>query len=98
MARFRPGARLIGLSPDLAMVRTMALSWGVEPLQVATYDSTDDMAASAVETALDAQKISHGDTVLILAGTASSTQHVDPLLSPDPVVAATDVLRIVSVA
>ena len=98
MARFRPGARMIGLSPDLAMVRTMALSWGVEPLQVATYDSTDEMAASAIETALEAQKISHGDTVLILAGTASSAQQAEPLLVADPVGAATDVLRIVSVA
>jgi pyruvate kinase len=98
MARFRPGARLIGLSPDLAMVRTMALSWGVEPLQVATYGSTDAMAASAVETALAAQKISRGDTVLILAGTASSAQQADLLLTADPLGAATDVLRIVSVA
>lgn len=97
MARFRPGARLIGLSPDLAMVRTMALSWGVEPLQVGTYESTDEMVESAVETALDAHKISSGDIVLILAGAASNAQFVDPSLAPDPVGAATDVLRIVYV-
>ena len=97
MARFRPGARLIGLSPDLSTVRTMALSWGVEPLQVGTYDSTDEMVSSAVDTALDAKKIARGDVVLILAGTASSAQSADPSLSPDPVGAATDVLRIVYV-
>ena len=34
MARFRPAARLIGLSPDPATVRALALSWGVESLQV----------------------------------------------------------------
>lgn len=97
MARFRPGARMLGLSPDLAMVRTMALSWGVEPLQVGTYDSTDEMVSSAVETALNANKISHGDTVLILAGTASNVEYSDPSSAPDPVAAATDVLRIVYV-
>lgn len=97
MARFRPGARLIGLSPDLSMVRTMALSWGVEPLQVGTYDSTDEMVESAVAAALEAQKISRGDIVLILAGAASNAQYADPASSPDPVGAATDVLRIVYV-
>jgi len=97
IARFRPAARLIGLSPDLSMVRTMALSWGVEPLQVGTYDSTDEMVDSAVKTALDAKKIVRGDIVLILAGTASNAQTADPSLSPDPVGAATDVLRIVCV-
>ena len=97
MARFRPGARMIGLSPDLAMVRTMAMSWGVEPLQVGTYDSTDEMVTSAVETALAVQKISRGDTVLILAGTASNAQYADPSSAPDPVSAATDVMRIVYV-
>ncbi len=97
MARFRPGARLIGLSPDLAVVRTMALSWGVEPIQVGTYDTTDEMVDAAVETALDAQKISLGDIVLILAGAANNAQFADLSLSPDPVGAATDVLRIVYV-
>jgi pyruvate kinase len=97
MARFRPGARLIGLSPDPVMVRTMALSWGVEPLQVGTYDSTDEMVNSAVKTALDAKKISVGDIVLILAGTASTAQPANSSLLSDPVGAATDVLRIVYV-
>ena len=34
MARFRPTARLIGLSPDPSTVRALALSWGVTSLQV----------------------------------------------------------------
>jgi pyruvate kinase len=75
----------------------MALSWGVEPLQVGTFGSTDEMVASAIDTALGAQKISHGDTVLILAGTGSNAEHSDPPSTPDPVGAATDVMRIVFV-
>lgn len=97
MARFRPDARMIGLSPDLAMVRTMALSWGVEPLQVGTYDSTDEMVESAVATALAAERIATGDVVLILAGTASNAQNEELPHISDPVNAATDVLRIVYV-
>ena len=52
MARFRPAARMVGLSPDPSVVRSMALSWGVEPLEVDLYGTTDEMVWFAVETAL----------------------------------------------
>ena len=86
MARFRPSAMLIGLSPDPATVRTMALSWGVRALEVATYHSTDDLVWFAVERAVQSGLVQPGDTVLVLAG------------APDrPSGASTDVLRIVRV-
>jgi pyruvate kinase len=90
MARFRPSARLIGLSPDPGVVRAMALSWGVEPVQVELYGTTDEMVWFAVETALQAGLIERGDVVLVLAGAP------DPI-RPRPAGAATDVLRIVHV-
>jgi pyruvate kinase len=90
MARFRPSARMIGLSPDPAVVRAMALSWGVEPVQVELYGTTDEMVWFAVETALQAGLIERGDVVLVLAGAP------DPI-RPRPAGAATDVLRIVHV-
>ena len=52
MARFRPEATLVGLSPDPATVRSMALSWGVVPVRVDTYTTTDEMVWFAVETAV----------------------------------------------
>jgi pyruvate kinase len=87
MARFRPAAQLIGLSPDPATVRALALSWGVKSLQVETYTTTDELVWFAVESALRMGLISSGQTVLVLAG------------APDrPSGASTDVLRIVRVA
>jgi pyruvate kinase len=87
MARFRPTPKLIGLSPDPATVRAMALSWGVTPLQVDTYGSTDELVWFAVETAVKRGLIHPGQVVLVLAG------------APDrPSGAATDVLRIVRVS
>ncbi len=91
MARFRPAATMIGLSPDPKMVRTMALSWGVEPVQVETYESTDEMVWFAVETALKQGACDHGDTVLVLAGAPSGSR------GPGRSIAATDVLRLVRV-
>ncbi len=91
MARFRPNARMVGLSPDPTMVRAMALSWGVEPVEVDTYSSTDEMVWFAVETALGKDMIKRGDTVLVLAGAPSGRDGA----SSSSV--ATDVLRIVDV-
>lgn len=86
MARFRPAARLIGLSPDARTARRLAISWGVHPLVVETYHSTDDLVWFAVERAVLTGQIRTGDQVLVLAG------------APDrPSGAATDVLRAVTV-
>jgi pyruvate kinase len=84
MARFRPEMTLLGLSPDPTVVRALALSWGVVPVEVGTYATTDEMVWHAVETAVRSGRVANGDTVLVLAG------------APDrPSGAAADVLRIV---
>ena len=90
MARFRPESRMIGLSPNPAVVRAMALSWGIEPLEVDLYGSTDEMVWFAVETALRAGLVNTGETVAVLAGAPDPQR-------PRPAEAATDVLRIVRV-
>ncbi|HSB87706.1 MAG TPA: pyruvate kinase [Ilumatobacteraceae bacterium] len=87
MARFRPSARLIGLSPDPVTVRALALAWGITGLQVETYTTTDELVWFAVESAVQNGLVHSGETVLVLAG------------APDrPSGASTDVLRIVRVA
>ena len=86
MARFRPEARLLGLSPDPSVLASLALSWGVEPVPVDVYNSTDEMVWFAVETAVRHQIVDHGSTVLVLAGSPGSDG-----------AAAADVMRIVQV-
>lgn len=86
MARFRPSTTLLGVSPRPETVRALALSWGVLPVLVDEYSSTDEMVWFAVETAVERGIVRRGSTVLVLAG------------APDqPSGAATDVLRIVRV-
>lgn len=87
MARFRPEATLIGLSPDEKVVRALRLSWGVDPMPVDVYESTDEMVWYSVEKAVQQGRIRHGDTVLVLAGAPGSNSS-----------AAADVLRVVQVA
>lgn len=84
MSRFRPGSRLLGLSPEPRTLHSLALSWGIEPVEVDESDSTDDMVWFAVEKAVAGGFISHGDTVVVIAG--SPDRHVG---------VAADVMRIV---
>ena len=87
MARFRPAARLLGLSPDPRTLHELALSWGIESVAMDESVSTDDMVWFAVEKAVAGGFIAHGDTVVVIAG------------APDRVSgAAADVMRIVVVA
>jgi pyruvate kinase len=86
MARFRPTAKLIAVSPDPRTTRAMALSWGVIPMSMTVSRSTDELIWLAIEDIVRAGHAERGDLLLILAG------------SPElPTGAATDVLRIVRV-
>jgi len=87
MARFRPQAKLIAVSHDPAVVRALQLSWGVTALALDRFGTTDELVWHAVERVVQSGMVSHGNTVLVLAG------------APDrPSGAATDVLRIVPIS
>jgi pyruvate kinase len=83
MARFRPTADLVSLSPDARTCRQLTLSWGVTPYGVDEYRSTDEMVWFAVETAVEHGIAAPGELVAVLAG------------APDSAEGHTDVLRLV---
>jgi pyruvate kinase len=85
MARFRPEAQLLGLSPSPRTLRQLALSWGVVPMSVDLYSSTDELVWFAVEAAVKGGMVKAGDLVAVLAG------------APDRDLRASDVLRLVPV-
>jgi pyruvate kinase len=86
MARFRPSARLLGLSPVPRTLAALAMSWGVEAVEVEESNTTDEMIWFAIERAVRGGYIEVGDTVVVIAG------------APDRLSgAAADVMRIVRV-
>ena len=85
MAALRPSCRLIGASPSATTARQLTLSWGVEPLVVDEYETTDQMVWCVVEAAVARGLVRHGDAIAVLAG------------APDATTRTTDVLRVVSV-
>jgi pyruvate kinase len=85
MAALRPRCRLIGASPSPATIRQLTLSWGVEPMEVDEYRTTDEMVWCVVEAAVRRGLVRHGDSIAVLAG------------APDSATGTTDVLRVVAV-
>ena len=68
MARFRPSGRLIGLSPDPATVRALALSWGVRSLHVVDVHNDRRPGLVRGRAAVQSGLVESGETVLVLAG------------------------------
>jgi pyruvate kinase len=85
MARFRPQALLVGVSPSERTVRQLTLSWGVVPLPVWVCETLDELVWYAVGGVVEAGLVHQDDMVVMLAG------------SPTWSDGATDVLRIVRI-
>jgi pyruvate kinase len=85
MARFRPAAPLLAVTPSPRTARQLTLSWGTLPVVVEARETTDDIVWFAVEEAVARGLARVGDVVAVLAG------------SPDDPEPATDVLRLVRV-
>jgi len=68
VARYRPGVPVLAATPDPAVCRQMALVWGVAPLLVPEYTSTDEMIAYTTRAACEAGLVKPGDRVALTAG------------------------------
>lgn len=69
MARFRPAARIIGLSSDERTVGQLTLSWGTEPIHLPEEGNLDDRVNAALEVARNRGAVAAGELVGVLAGT-----------------------------
>jgi len=68
VAKNRPQAPIISVTPDGAVVGQLALVWGVAPLLVPSYSSTDEMTHRALELARARELLLDGDLVVLTAG------------------------------
>ncbi len=67
-ARERPAAPILGLTPDLATARRLALVWGVHAVTSADVADVDGMIAGASETAVREGFARPGDDIVVVAG------------------------------
>ena len=80
LARERPAAPILGLTPDLATARRLMLVWGVHPVGVPEVDGMDDMVRCAGEVAMREGFGRPGDLVVIAAGMPFGTPGTTNLL------------------
>jgi pyruvate kinase len=80
MARERPRAPIIGMTPRHETARRLALAWGVNPVVCDDVTSVSEMTALAVETAVRLQFAQSGQTLVIAAGMPFGTPGTTNLL------------------
>jgi len=68
VAKYRPRALIVAVTPHAGVMRKLALTWGVQPLLAASKINTDEMMSTAVGTSLTAGLIKGGDLVVFTAG------------------------------
>ncbi|HSB22938.1 MAG TPA: pyruvate kinase [Burkholderiaceae bacterium] len=68
MARERPRAPIIGITPRRETARRLALVWGVNPVVSSDVTSVADMTELAAQTAAKLQFADSGQTIVIAAG------------------------------
>jgi pyruvate kinase len=67
ISKFRPRAQIIAFSPKEAVVKQMALYWGVLPYLVAPMESTDEMVNNVDRLVIDLKQAKKGDCIVIVA-------------------------------
>ncbi|MFC1798750.1 pyruvate kinase [Thermodesulfobacteriota bacterium] len=68
VARFRPRAKIIALSPDIATVRRLTLYWGCITSVVPDTRDMDEMIEKSASAALKTGRVGEGDLIIITAG------------------------------
>jgi pyruvate kinase len=80
MARERPKARIIGMTPKLSTARKLALVWGVHPVLTHDVATVSEMTVFACQTAAREQLARKGQTIVIAAGMPFGTPGTTNLL------------------
>ena len=68
VAKYRPKAHVLGVSPKEESLRRMSLYWGVTPLKGENKASTDALIEASLKNALAAGLIKKGDSLVVTAG------------------------------
>ncbi len=90
LSKYRPSAKIIGLSPNASAVRQMQIYWGVMPFVARRAESTDILIASSVDLLKEKKILVSGDLAVVTAGVVNYETRHEPALH-------TNIMRIVSI-
>ncbi len=90
LSKYRPSARIIGLSPNASAVRQMQIYWGVTPYMAKRAESTDILIASSVDLLKNKDVLKSGDVAVVTAGVVNHEKRHEPAQH-------TNIMRIVKI-
>ena len=90
LSKYRPGVRIIGMSPSAVAVRQMQIMWGVTPFIAQRAESTDILIASSVDLLRQKGILESGDVVVVTAGVVSHERRHEPAQD-------TNIMRVVNI-
>jgi pyruvate kinase len=85
IARYRPAQPIIAISPEPNTVKALCLVWGVHPVLVPAYRSTDAMVRLAQAKARSLGYVKRGDLVAITAGLPLHKAGTTNLITVQPI-------------
>ncbi|MCR1899160.1 pyruvate kinase [Irregularibacter muris] len=68
VSKYRPESPILAFTPDAKVVRRLTLVWGVYPVLIQDFTSTDELFDHSVHRALEEGLVQWGDLVVITAG------------------------------
>ena len=68
MSRLRSPINIMALTPTIEVFNQLALSWGIEPKITQMVSHTDEMVAQVDRILIDSNRVSKGESVIIVAG------------------------------
>lgn len=68
ISNLKPKSITLTLCPSEEIARSLALNWGVYPIVVPVYDSTDELVKASLEKAKEFIHLEHGNKVIITGG------------------------------
>ena len=74
MARFRPQAKILGLSTEPKTINQLSLSWGTTPILLTSGGTREELTAESLRIATAEGIVRTGDQVAILAGDGVSAK------------------------
>ena len=90
LSKWRPAARIIGMSPSTTTVRQMMLQWGVTPVWSRRAESTDELIENSIEELKSRNIVESGKLAVLTAGVVSYARRHEAAT-------ATNIMRVVSV-
>ena len=71
ISRFRPPMPIVAITPSEATARQLRSSWGVQEVYLSPYTDIDDLCEFAIAQLKNSGIAKAGDTVVVMAGSAS---------------------------